>query len=219
MRPWRGVPGRDENVVRAGWLCRAEVSLCYGGLGMQKAAIEVAANGRVPDAWGPPRTRTLTWYDPLALGSEAAALSGREFLQGLLDRRFPPPPMMRLLGAELVSVGDGEALFRCTADESMFNPIGMVHGGLLATMLDSAAACAVQSLLPAGVGYSTIELKVSFLRALRADAGAIEFHGRVLRLGGRVAFAEAHARDSDGELVGHATTSLAVIRPEPMPTP
>ncbi|HTP22860.1 MAG TPA: PaaI family thioesterase [Solirubrobacteraceae bacterium] len=121
--------------------------------------------------------------------------------------------MGTLIGAELVSVDDGEAVFRCAPDESTYNPIGMVHGGLLCTLLDSAAGSAVHTLLPAGAGYGTIEIKVSFLEPLYADAGEIEVHGHALRVGGRVAFAEAHARDTRGRLVGHATTSIAVIQP------
>jgi uncharacterized protein (TIGR00369 family) len=162
--------------------------------------------------WGVPRTRELTWYDPAFPATAAARLPGREFLQAIADKRLPPPPIASLLGAELVSVGDGEAVFRITPDESTYNPIGMVHGGLLCTMLDSAAGCAVQTLLPAGAGYGTIEIKVSFLRPLRADGTPIEVHGQVLRAGSRIAFAEAHARNAAGELVGHATTSIALTR-------
>ena len=88
----------------------------------------------------------------------------------------------------------------------------VVHGGLLCTVLDTAAGCAVHSLLPAGACFSSIELKVSFLAPLRAG-DRIEVRGRVLRIGGRVAFAEAHARDERGQLVGHATTTLAITRP------
>jgi uncharacterized protein (TIGR00369 family) len=137
--------------------------------------------------------------------------SGREFLQGIIDGRLPPPPIAELLGMRLVSVGDGEALFACEPDEAVYNPIGMVHGGWLCTLLDSAAGCAVHSSLPAGAGYSSIEIKISFLKALRADAGVIEVAGRVLRIGRRVAFAEAHARNSGGDVVGHATTSVAIL--------
>ncbi len=158
------------------------------------------------------RTKAVTWHQVEVLGRAAAALPGREFLQEICDGRLPPPPMAALVGSELVSVGDGEVLFRCTPDESTYNPLGMVHGGLLCTLLDSAAGCAVHTLLPAGAGYASIEIKVSFLRALRADAGSIEVHGHSLRVGQRVAFAEAHARDSAGELVGHATTSFAISR-------
>jgi uncharacterized protein (TIGR00369 family) len=88
----------------------------------------------------------------------------------------------------------------------------MVHGGLLCTLLDSAAGCAVHTQLPAGVGFSSIEIKVSFLKALRAGDGALEIRGRALRVGGRIAFADAHARNGGGDLVGHATTSIALLR-------
>jgi len=163
--------------------------------------------------WGVARTREVTWYDPAIPATAAARLPGREFLQAIADGRLPPPPIASLLGAELVWVGDGEAVFRITPDESTYNPVGMVHGGLLCTMLDSAAGCAVHTRLPAGAGYATIEIKVSFLEPLHADVGEIEVHGHTLRVGGRVAFAEAHARDTGGRLVGHATTSIAVIQP------
>ena len=164
------------------------------------------------NGWGAPRTREVTWYDPSILASAGPQMPGRDFLAAIIDGRVPPPPIISLLGAELVSVGEGEARFRITPDESTYNPIGMVHGGLLCTLLDSAAGCAVHTLLPAGVGYSSIEIKVSFLKAVRGGDAALEVDGRALRVGGRVAFAEAHAR-SGGELVGHATTSIAIIRP------
>jgi uncharacterized protein (TIGR00369 family) len=150
--------------------------------------------------------------NPAALRAAGATLPGREFLQAVLEGRLQPPPMVTLIGAELVSVGERDAVFRCTPDESTYNPLGMVHGGLLCTLLDTAAGCAVHSLLPAGVGFSTIELKVSFLAPLQASH-RIEVRGSVLRIGRRVAFAEAHARDERSQLVGHATTTLAITRP------
>lgn len=163
--------------------------------------------------WGSARSKQVTWYDPTAAASHAAQVSGRDFLQGIIDGRFPPPPIAQLLGFQLVSVGDGEVLFRATPDESVYNPIGMVHGGWLCTLLDSAAGCAVHSRLPAGVRYSTIEIKVSFLKAVRADGGAIDVRGRVVQLGRQVAFAEAHAQNAQGDLLGHATTSIVLMRP------
>jgi uncharacterized protein (TIGR00369 family) len=175
-------------------------------------AAQPAQSRQSANRWGAPRSRPISWHDPLVLAVAGAELSGREFLQAIIDGRLPPPPIATLIGAELVSVAEGEAVFRCTPDESTYNPIGMVHGGLLCTLLDSAAGCAVHTLLPAGAGYGSIEIKVSFLKPLRADSGQIEVHGHALRVGGRVAFAEAHARDQNGELVGHATTSLAVSR-------
>jgi uncharacterized protein (TIGR00369 family) len=158
------------------------------------------------------RSRTVSWQDPAILRVAAAELDGRAFLEAIRDGRLPPPPMAQLVGARIAFVGDGEVRFTCAPDESTYNPLGMVHGGLLCTMLDTAAGCAVQTLLPAATGYSSIEIKVSFLKALHKGDGEIEVHGQALRVGGRIAFAEAHARNAAGELVGHATTSLALLR-------
>lgn len=163
--------------------------------------------------WGPPQSKTVAWSDPAILGAAGAGLTGREFLQAIADGRLPEPPMAKLIGARLAFVGDGEVRFLCAPDESAYNPLGMIHGGLLCTLLDFAAGAAVQTLLPAGVAFSSIEIKVSYLKTLRAGAGDIEVHGKTLRLGGRVGFAEAHARNGDGELVGHATSTIAVLRP------
>jgi uncharacterized protein (TIGR00369 family) len=174
--------------------------------------LEPAIETGVRTAWGDARSKAVTWNDPATLAARAGVLPGRDFLHEIIDGRLPPPPIANLIGARLVSIDDGEAVFRCTPDESAYNPIGMVHGGLLCTLLDSAAGCAVHTRLPAGTGYGTIEIKVSFLEPLRADVGEIEAHGHALRVGGRVAFAEAHARDARGRLVGHATTSIALTR-------
>jgi uncharacterized protein (TIGR00369 family) len=163
------------------------------------------------NGWGPSRTKQVAWYDPAIAGGAAATMPGRDFLQAIVDGQVPPPPFARLIGADLVSVGDGVAVFRCTPDESTYNPLGLVHGGVLCTLLDSAAGCAVHSQLPAGVGFSSIEIKVSFLRP--ANGATLEIEGRSLRVGRQVAFAEAYARNGDGKLVGHATTSIAVMRP------
>lgn len=161
--------------------------------------------------WGEPRTKMITWHDPAIARTAAADMTGREFLEAMIDGRVPPPPFAELTGAELISVGDGVAVFRCAPDESTFNPLGLVHGGVVCTLLDSAAGCAVHSQLPAGVGFSSIEIKVSFLAP--ANGVTLEVEGRVLRVGRQIAFAEAHARTAGGKLVGHATTSLALLRP------
>jgi uncharacterized protein (TIGR00369 family) len=176
--------------------------------------MKVATNGRTdaPEARGESRTKRVSWHDPSILATAAAAMAGRDFLQAVVEGRLPPPPIANLIGSELVSVGDGEVLFRCTPDDSTYNPIGMVHGGLLCTLLDSAAGCAVHTRLEAGVGYASIEIKVSFLRPVRTDSGTLDVVGRALRVGRQIAFAEARAHDGNGELVGHATSSIAVLR-------
>jgi uncharacterized protein (TIGR00369 family) len=167
-----------------------------------------------PDSleWGARRSKEVGWHDPVATARLGMQLSGLAFLRGIIDGRFPPPPIAELMGMELVSVREGEAVFRCTPDETLYSTIGMVHGGFLCTLLDSAAGCAVHTRLPAGVGYSSVEIKVSFLKAVKAGGGPIDVRGQVLRIGRRVAFAEARATDSAGDLVGHATTSIAVVR-------
>ena len=161
--------------------------------------------------WGEARSKTVNWYDPAIALASAATLSGREFLQAIIDGRVPPPPFAALTGAELVSVDDGVAVFRSAPDESTYNPLGLVHGGMVCTLLDSAAGCAVQTQLPAGVGMSSIEIKVSFLAP--ANGSTLEIEGRALRVGRQVAFAEAHARTAGGKLIAHATTSVALVRP------
>jgi uncharacterized protein (TIGR00369 family) len=165
-------------------------------------------------AWGPPRHKTVTWYDVTKTRESIAGMSGLEYLQGIVDGGFPPPPIACVVGSRLVSVKEGESVFRCAPDESFLNPLGLVHGGLLCTLMDSAMGVAVQTTMPAGTGYASIELKVSFLRPLPHDGTSeIEVTGRVLRVGRRVAFAEAHALDGQGRLVGHATSSLAATPP------
>lgn len=159
--------------------------------------------------WGPPRSRTVTWFEPQRVRDEIAGLSGRDYLQGVIDGRFPPPPIAEVTGGRLVSIGEGEAVFSCRPDDSFLNPLGLVHGGLLCALLDSAMGIAVQTTQPAGRGYATIELKVSFLKPVPHDGNEIEARGRVLRIGRRIAFTEAHAYDERGTLVGHATSSLA----------
>jgi uncharacterized protein (TIGR00369 family) len=166
-----------------------------------------------PLQWGPPRSKTITWYDPRENGIVASGLSGREFQEAVIDGRLPAPPIARLFGFRIVSVGDGEAVVRCLPDESTYNPVGLIHGGLMCTLLDTVCGIAVQTTLPPGVVAPTIEIKVSYLKAVRDDGREIECRGRALQVGRKVAFAEGHAYDADGTLLGHATTSLAVHRP------
>ena len=167
-----------------------------------------ASNG-----WGSPRTKIIEWYDPAIGLASAAKLPGRDFLQAMIDGHVPRPAFAALTGAELVAVDDGVAVFRFAPDESTLNPLGVVHGGMICTLLDSAAGCAVQTQLPAGVGMSSIEIKVSFLSRVTAGGEPLEVTGQALRVGRQVAFAEAHARTAGGKLVGHATTSIALMRP------
>jgi uncharacterized protein (TIGR00369 family) len=163
-----------------------------------------------PD-WGEPRSKTATWYDPAATVALGAGLSGLEFMRALAEGRIPPPPIARLLGMSITKVDVGLVEFECTPDESVYNPIGMVHGGLMATMADSAAGCAVHTTLAAGVGYSSIDITVNFLRSVTLASGTLVATGRVVKPGRRVATAAVEIVDGAGKLVGTASSSCLIM--------
>jgi uncharacterized protein (TIGR00369 family) len=158
------------------------------------------------------RERTITWEDPVAAAREAAGMSGLEALEAIRDGRLPPPPIAKLLGMEPVVLAHGRAIFEATPDESHYNPIGVVHGGLAATLLDSAMGCAVQSTLPVGSGYTTLELKVNFVRPITRDTGPIRCEGRVVHDGNTVATAEGRViAQRTGKLLAHGTATCLVF--------
>ncbi|MTD57340.1 PaaI family thioesterase [Amycolatopsis pithecellobii] len=159
------------------------------------------------------RQKTITWHDPLAAAALGRTMSGLDYLTALAEERIPQPPIAAHLGMSLVRVAEGEVEFAATPDESLYNPIGLIHGGVAATMLDSAIGCAVHTLLPAGVGYSSIELKVSYLKAIHPSAGELRAHGRVVKAGSRVAFGEAELRDMAGVLLATGSSSCLLMRP------
>ena len=156
---------------------------------------------------GSERSRTVTWQDPAELGKAAFSMPGAAFLRAIAERRLPPPPIATLMGFDIVEVGEGRVVFAVEPQEYHYNPIGVVHGGLAATLLDSAMGCAVHSLLPEGRAYTTLELKVNFVRALRRDTGQVQVIGKVIHLGGKVATAEGTLIDSSGKLYAHGTTT------------
>lgn len=172
---------------------------------------DASAQPPYPPEWGEPHTKTVTWFWPEGLRRTLVGKSGLEVLQGMLDGRYPPPPIAGIAESRLVSVAHGEALFSCRPDQSFLNPGGTVHGGLLCTLMDSAIGCAVMTTTNPITFFATIELKVSFFSPMPLDGGEISVHGRTQRVGRRVAFAEAHAHDADGNLLGHATSSLTAI--------
>jgi uncharacterized protein (TIGR00369 family) len=164
-----------------------------------------------PEADATERTRTIRWDDPMIGAARAATMTGIDYLQAMIDGEVPPPPIVALMDMTLTSVAKGTATFVCEPNESHYNPIGSVHGGFVCTALDSAAGCAVQTTLPAGVGYTSLEIKVSYLRAVSATTGALTVVGTVVKPGSRVAFAEAVVTDSEGRVVATASSTLLVF--------
>ena len=164
-----------------------------------------------PATWGEPRSRTVTWYDPLLTAAGGKERSGLETLQALRDGVLAPPPIAQLMQMDVIAVEEGRVEFSCLVDESVYNPIGVVHGGLVCTLLDTVAGCAVHSTLPRGTGYTSIELKVTYLRPVTADSGPLRAIGRVIKPGRRVAFAEGEVLDAAGRTVATASSSLLVF--------
>jgi uncharacterized protein (TIGR00369 family) len=149
-----------------------------------------------------------------ALAERAREMDGLAFIRALMDGELPSPPIAELLGFRPVEAGEGRVVFELIPAEKHYNPIGTVHGGVAATLLDSAMSCAVQTTLPAGTGYTTLELKVNFVRALTVDTGPVRCEGEVVHRGGRVATAEGRVwEQASGKLVAHATTTCLVIEP------
>lgn len=163
------------------------------------------------------RSRTIRFHTPEADKTKLFERTGLEQLRALADGRTPPPPISSHVGLEFVSVAEGDVVMTAQPDESHYNPIGSVHGGFFATVLDSVCGCAVHSTLPAGVGYTSLEIKVSFLRPITAGTGAVTAHGWVTRRGKTAAFAEADIRDSDGKVLATASSTCLIIHPNPTP--
>ncbi len=138
-------------------------------------------------------------------------LSGLELLRGLIDGHFPRPPISRAANIWLSEADDGRVVFEGEPDASFFNPMGTVHGGWTGTILDSAMACAVHSTLVAGQGYTTVEMKVNFVRAVMPGKGPVRCEGRVVHSGGRIATSEGFLRSHDGKLLAHGTETCLII--------
>ena len=160
-----------------------------------------------------PRTRTITWEDPRALAQAAAGLSGMEYLQKIVAGELPPPPIGALMNFRIGELSEGRAVFLVEPAEYHYNPIGVVHGGLAATLLDSAMGCAVHSILPAGVGYTTLEIKVNYIRPMSAEMGVIRCEANTIHVGGRTATAEGRVVDHGGKLYAHGSTTCIIFRP------
>ena len=157
------------------------------------------------------RERTVQWDDVAPGLAVLPTLSGIDFLREMIEGRIPPPPIAKLMGFNLVEVGLGTATFVCDTDESQYNPIGTVHGGLVCTLLDSAIGCAAQTTLPAGQGYTSIEIKINYLRPVLHDSGPLTAVGTVTKPGSRVAFAEGVVTDAAGKVVATASSSVLVF--------
>ncbi|HYL08860.1 MAG TPA: PaaI family thioesterase [Candidatus Udaeobacter sp.] len=143
----------------------------------------------------------------------APGLTGLELMRALIEGRLPPPPIALTLGFRLAEVGEGRAVFVGEPGEHLYNPIGSVHGGWAMTLLDSAMGCSVHTTLAAGERYTSLEVKVNFVRPITADTGTVRCEASVVHRGGTIATAEGRLiAEATGKLLAHGTTTCIIAR-------
>ncbi|MEU0435823.1 PaaI family thioesterase [Streptomyces sp. NPDC006290] len=157
------------------------------------------------------RSRTYDWEDPAVSAAAVGQYSGLDFLREVQAGRLPAAPISATLGMTLEEVEHGRVVFALVPGEEHYNPIGSVHGGIYATLLDSAAGCAVQTVLPRGTGYTSLDLNVKFLRPITLDTGKVRAVGTVLNSGRRTALAQAELFDAADRLLAHTTSSCLLF--------
>jgi len=147
----------------------------------------------------------------VAKPADIADMSGREMLQAMIEGKIPAPPIAQTLNFWLVEVGEGHCVFEADTGPHLLNPLGGVHGGWALTLIDSAAGCAAHTLLPTGVGYTTVETKANFTRPIKHDTGRVRAEGRVVGRGRQIMSAEGRLLDSTGRILAHGTSTLMVL--------
>jgi uncharacterized protein (TIGR00369 family) len=225
-QPRRTQPRRTQPLDEAASVSRTQLLDEAAALGLTRLPEEAAIHGRtVPTdravAASPEsaaRRRTYAWQDPAITGAVARELPGADFLSAIASGALPPPPIGATLDFGVPSVQPGRVVFEITPSEFHYNPIGTVHGGVAATLCDSACGCAVHSMLPAGAYYTSLDLTVKFLRPITATTGRLRCEGTVTHLGSRTALAQASLTDDRGKLYAHATSSCLIFRPDPAQT-
>jgi uncharacterized protein (TIGR00369 family) len=164
--------------------------------------------------WGTEQSRLVTWHDPITTTAAVASMSGLAYWRGVIEGHFPPPPIGEIIQMRVVDVENGRVEFTCTPDASMYNPLGTVHGGAVCTLLDTVTACALHTTLPEGVGYTSVEIKVNYLKAVTATSGPLTAVGTVVKAGSRIGFTEGKVTDASGNLVATATSTLLIFELE-----
>lgn len=140
-------------------------------------------------------------------------LSGLEFFKRMMTGELPPPPLVALLGLRLVEAEPGRVVFTGVATEQFYNGMGVAHGGFAATLLDSALGCAINSMMPPGRSFTTVELKINYTRPLRREVGELRCQASVVHVGSRIATSEGRIVDAAGKVYAHGTTTCILVEP------
>lgn len=158
------------------------------------------------------RSRTFTWSDPMSGATQARTMSGQAYLDAMNAGTIDFPPLLHTLDFKVEDVTSGVAIFSFFPQEFHYNPIGTVHGGVITAMLDSAMGCSLHSLLEAGVGYTTLEIKVNFLKAITIKTGKLRAIGKVIHAGSRTALTEAQLTDEAGNVYAHGVSTCMILK-------
>jgi uncharacterized protein (TIGR00369 family) len=158
------------------------------------------------------RRRELIWQDPVATAAEGATMTGMEYMSAIVSGQMPPPPIAVTMQLRPIELEEGRVIFEGTPGEEHYNPIGVVHGGYAATLLDSALGCAVHTTLPAGVGYTSLGLEAKYVRPITRDTGRVLCEATVLYRGRKQATAEATLTAEDsGKLLASGTATCMIL--------
>ncbi|MEU4291407.1 PaaI family thioesterase [Kribbella sp. NPDC026596] len=157
------------------------------------------------------RSRTFSWTDPVLTAARIGTTSGLEMLHAMRDGEIPAPPILQLVGATGFEAEEGRVAVFMPAAEFHYNPLGSVHGGVIATLLDTAAGCTVHSTLPAGVGYTSLDLMTRFIKPVTVNSGLLRCEGAIISRGRRTAVAQSHLYDERGTLLAHATSTCMIF--------
>ena len=157
------------------------------------------------------RQRVVDWQAPGPVAKAAFGMSGLETMRAIRDGILPPPPMAKLIGFRMAAVEPGRVVMELDAEESLENTIGLLHGATAAALLDTAMGCSISTMLPAGQASVTLDLKLTYLRALSVKSGTIQAEGKLIKLGRQTSYTEGFVRDSAGNLAVHATATFSMV--------
>ena len=160
----------------------------------------------------PNRERTFQWDNPLEGAKQALQMSGLDYLQAMGEGKIPFPPLLHTLDFKPTHLEKGKVIFSFKPQEFHYNPIGSVHGGVISAILDSAMGCTLHSVLEAGTGYTTLELKVNFLKAVTTKIEELHAVGKIIHAGGRTALVEAQLIDNDNTVYAHSVSTCLILK-------
>lgn len=158
------------------------------------------------------RTRTYEWQNPSIGAKQAFQMNGIDYLHAMLREEIPAPPLMHTLDFNAERFQKGDCAFSFQPQEFHYNPIGCVHGGVITTLLDSAMGCVLQSVLPQGTGYTTLELKVNFLKTITIKTGKLTATGKIIHQGSRTALVEAQLTDENNVVYAHGVSTCMILK-------